>query len=77
MSDALRDGFTAGSGVAPDTLRVTIVTLAVGAVLLVAGWLLNQLLQAYQDERVTVADAVWGAVKTAVLVSLLLWAVFR
>lgn len=76
-SSSISDGFTAGSGVRPDTLRVTILAISVGVILAIAAWLIAQIFDAYKDDRATVADAVWGTVKTAVLVSLLLWAVFR
>jgi integrating conjugative element protein (TIGR03758 family) len=76
VSSAMRDAFRTGSGVDPYTLRVVVLTVAVGVVFLIAGWFISQIFDAYKNDRVTVADAIWGTVKTGVLVALLLWTMF-
>lgn len=76
VARAMHEGFTSGAGVDPDTLRVMVLTISTGLVFVIAAWIGLQILDAYKDERITVADAVWGTVKTAVVVSLLLFAMF-
>lgn len=76
LANTVQSGFATGSGVEPDALRAVILTAGGGVILTVAAWLMFQIFDAYKDQRVTVADAVWGTLKTAVIASLLLWAMF-
>lgn len=75
MNPTIRAAFEAGSGVNPLVLKLLLATVAVGAVVLVALWVVVQLTDALRNEQLETGEAVFGLVKLGVLVVLLLYVI--
>lgn len=71
MNSEMATGFTAGSGVDPQLIKVMVMTIASGVILLVFAWFVLQLMVAYKDERLKAAEAFWGALKATVILIVL------
>ena len=68
MNNEMRVGFQAGSGVDPSVLKLLIGSIGAGVILLVAAWIVLQLIAAHSEERLTSAEAFMGVVKTVLVV---------
>lgn len=77
MNPSMRQGFLTGSGVDPDTLRVTIQMLATGVLLIIAAWLIHQIFVAYSNARIDTGQAVINTIKVAIVISFLFAAIFH
>ena len=76
-SNTIQQGFTVGSGVAPESLRVSILLIASGVTLTVCAWLILQLFKAYKDEQIGITEAIWGALKVTIVLGFLFSTIFR
>jgi integrating conjugative element protein (TIGR03758 family) len=77
MNDAMRQGFLSGSGVDPETLRLTIQMIACGVILLVFAYCIQQIFVAYSNERIDTSQAIWNTIKLAVVMGFLFFELFR
>lgn len=76
MNSDMQSGFQAGSGVDPATMKAMLTIIGSSVIFLVFGYLVLQIFNAYQDERLTAGQAIWGGTKLMVVLSLILWTVF-
>ena len=75
MNAAMRSAFQSGSGVDPLVLKTTLGLIAVALILVVAGWFVVQLIDAYRDDRLTTGDMVLGSVRLLILVALVVFVI--
>jgi integrating conjugative element protein (TIGR03758 family) len=76
MNSEMKDGFQAGSGVDPTTMKATLTMIGSGVIFLVFAYLMLGIFNAYRDERLSPGEAIWGGTKLLILLSLMLWVVF-
>ena len=75
MNPAMRSAFQSGSGIDPLVLKSTLGLIAVALILVVAGWFVVQLIDAYRDDRLIPGDMVLGSVRLLILVALVLFVI--
>ena len=75
MNAAMRSAFQSGSGIDPLLLKTTLGLIAVALILVVAGWFVVQLIDAYRDDRLTTGDMVLGSVRLLILVALVVFVI--
>lgn len=68
MNNEMRAGFQVGSGVDPGVMKLAFGSIGAGVILLVAAWIVLQLIVAHSEERLTSAEAFMGVVKTVLVV---------
>jgi integrating conjugative element protein (TIGR03758 family) len=77
MDPTMSAAFEVGSGVSPTVLRTTVLLIASGVIVMVFAWTMLGIFNAYKEERATLADATWAALKVVLFMSFLFYAVFR
>ena len=75
MNPAMRSAFQSGSGIDPLVLKSTLGLIAVALILVVAGWFVVQLIDAYPDDRLTTGVMVLGSVRLLILVALVVFVI--
>ena len=75
MNPDMRSAFQSGSGIDPLVLKSTLGLIAVALILVVAGWFVVQLIDAYRDDRLTTGDMVLGSVRLLILVALVVFVI--
>ncbi|MCR6480984.1 DUF3262 family protein [Variovorax sp. ZS18.2.2] len=77
MNQDMSAGFLRGSGIDPNVLKVVLLTVSTGAILVVFGWVMVQIIAEFSEERLTSAQALWSGVKATVVVCFLLAFLFQ
>ena len=77
MNSSMRQGFLNGSGVDPDTLRITIQMIASGVLLILFAWFVQQIFVAYSNNQIDAGQAIGNTIKVAIVIGFLFYALFR
>ena len=75
MNDGMRQAFKTGAGIDPTAMSTGLTVISVGVVLVVAAWIVLQLMDAYSRGDLQTADVVKGGISLLILISLAVYVI--
>lgn len=77
MNSTMASAFLAGSGVAPGQLRTVLLGIAIGAIFVVAAWIVAQIGQAFINNEIEKAEAIKGCISLTILLAIVIYLVTK
>nr|WP_314710002.1 TIGR03758 family integrating conjugative element protein [uncultured Comamonas sp.] len=77
MNSTMASAFLAGSGVAPGQLRAVLLGAAIGAIFLVAAWIVAQIGQAFINNEIEKSEAIKGCISLIILLAIVIYLVTK
>lgn len=77
MNSAMASAFLAGSGIAPGQLRTVLLGVAIGAIFVVAAWIVGQIGQAFINNEFEKSEALKGCILLMIVISIAIYLITK
>jgi integrating conjugative element protein (TIGR03758 family) len=75
MNSTMAAAFLNGAGVAPGQLRAVVLSVAIGAIFVVAAWIVGQIAQALGNGEIEKSEAIKGCITLTIVLSIVIYLV--